>query len=211
MRCRIVCLGALILLWGCVAAGSKKEPDPEPLTLFTLEVNGLSHAIEPDELVRLPPQKGELHLRLRVKPYRVFEVDGLKFRFPRSWFLQGGAGEWWCFSRKDFQLTVEIRRGQPDTKGAIEGWVGFYKLGQGEPTVVQGERPLRLGGQEIQGTTIFHQKIPPLGVTTIYALRSGGDTVLLTFWDADENRSPARSGEWREMEGWLKKTLTVVQ
>ncbi len=78
--------------------------------------------------------------------------------------------------------------------------------------IIRNDRPLRLAGHKVAGTTYVkgRSRLPPR-VRTYYTLRTGPDTVVFTFSEVrDQFRSDKPSTEWKEMERWLQESLKVL-
>ncbi len=205
---RIALAAGLCLLLAGIVVGSEKEEE-EPPFLFTLEVNGLDYRIQPGELITLPPQKGELRIRLRVEPFRVLKARGVDFKFPRNWSAHR-EGKVWFVQHRGFVLEV-VTFLDSDADDLAESWAKHWEemskmLRVTKWRVVRSDRPLSLGGAKVKGVTVTSDTGR---VRTAYFLGSGRDTVRLLL-KGDRRRGDELCEEWREMERWLEKTLKVV-
>ena len=217
---RWVAIAAGVLLVASLVGSEEQPAEEESPLIYTLEVNGQPYLIESGKLVTLPAQKGPLKVRLKVEPYRVFRAPGVEFRFPRRWQLEdrrrrGGMLESWNLKMCKFRLNVSIWRGIPDAPNVIERIIELKRSlttkNERRPSkVIRNDRPLRLAGHKVAGTT-YHIGDDLGPVRTHYGLRTGPDTVLFTFTELREDGLDGEpSAEWKEMERWLQESLKVL-
>ncbi len=224
---RWIAVAAGVLLVASVLARSEEQAaEEESPLIYTLEVNGDPHPIEVGKLLTLPAQEGPLKVLLKVAPYRVFRAPGefiipaAQFRFPRGWHLERrDKRESWTLELSRFELEVWMGRGKRDAASVIEraielmrGLVDKEYEDSSKVKVIRNDRPLRLAGHKVAGTTYYKDRDHRFGfVGTYYALRTGADTVLFGFSELRERGLDSEpSAEWKEMERWLQESLKVL-
>ncbi len=222
---RWIAVAAGVLLVASLVGSEEQAAEDESPFIYTLEVNGQPHPIKPGKLLTLPAQEGLIKVRLKVAPYRVFRAPGefiipaAQFRFPRGWHLERDCKtKFWSLQMRGFQLFVSMERGQRDAAKSIEGTIELKRSLRTRDErinskVIRNDRPLRLAGHNVAGTTYYEDLEPSIigTVSTYYALRSGPDTVLFIFSELREGDLPGEpSAEWKEMERWLQESLKVL-
>ena len=211
---RWIAIAAGVLLVASLVGSEEQAAQEESPLIYTLEVNGQPYLIESGKLVTLPAQKGPLKVRLKVEPYRVFRAPGVEFRFLRGWHLdRRGKEDWHLFGMRRCHLYVSMFRGERDAAKVIEREIALVPRFPPEDRrfgkVIRDDRPLRLAGNKVAGTTYVPADNPVVTVHTYYAVCTGPDTVLFTFWEL--RRLPGEpSKEWKEMERWLQESLKVL-
>ncbi len=209
MRWIAVAAGVLLVA-SLVGSEEQAAEEEEPPFLFTLEVNGVDYRIEPGELITLPPQKGELRIRLRAEPFRVLKASGVEFRFPRSWSARREK-EAWVVQRGGFRVEIERNR-----YSDADEWAECFAKSMEEISaemktmkwrVVRNDRPLRLAGNEVKGVTVIAGRVRV--VRTAYFVNSGRNSVRLLLSESRE-REDEPSETWKEMERWLQESLKVL-
>ncbi len=227
---RWIAVAAGVLLVAGVLAGSEEQAaEEESPLIYTLEVNGTPCPIEPGKLLTLPAQKGPVKVLLKVAPYRVFRVPGAEFQFPRGWHVERrskvtvgwetpkGHPPSWILGMRRFNLHVSMRRGERAAAHVIGRMIELQRSvttkAKRVTKVIRNDRPLRLAGHNVAGTTYYEDLEPSIigTVSTYYALRTGPDTVLFIFSELREGDLPGEpSTEWKEMERWLQESLKVA-
>ncbi len=222
---RWIAVAAGVLLVASVLAGSEEQAaEEESPFVYTLEVNGKPHPIKPGKLLTLAVHEGLIKVRLKVEPYRVFRTTGMEFRFPRGFQLErkerrsGKKWENWSLRMRGFRLGVLMRRGERDAANVVDRRIELMRrvvkgiVGSKEERVrvkvIRNDRPLRLAGHKVAGTTYDDGGF----VRTYYALRTGPDTVQFTFFEVRRDSVPGSepSTTWKEMERWLEESLKVL-
>ncbi len=89
---RWIAIAAGVLLVASLVGSEEQAAEEESPLIFTLEVNGEPHPIEPGKLLTLPAQEGLIKVRLKVAPYRVFRAPGVEFLCLVDPQFQAGAG-----------------------------------------------------------------------------------------------------------------------
>ncbi len=227
---RWIAIAAGVLLVAGLVGSEEQAAEEESPFIYTLEVNGQTHPIKPGKLLTLPAQEGPVKVLLKVEPHRVFRAPGVEFLFPRGLQLErkerrsGKKWENWSLRMRGFRLGVLMLRGERDAANVVDRRIELLRrvvkgvVGANEERirakVIRKDRPLRLAGNMVAGTTYYDGQDNRGGyVRTYYAVRTGPDTVLFTFTEMRERGLPLPSepsGEWKEMERWLQESLKVL-
>ncbi|MHC4819103.1 MAG: hypothetical protein ACYTF8_13725, partial [Planctomycetota bacterium] len=87
---RTINLGAWacgFVLFTCARAGPGTE-DKEPPQLFLLEVGGRNLPVQLGRPFDVEVDGKTVTMKLHVRPYRVFEAAGVRFRYPRHFTFE---------------------------------------------------------------------------------------------------------------------------
>ncbi len=226
---RWIAIAAGVLLVASLVGSEEKAAEEESPFIYTLEVNGQPHPIELGKLLTLPAQEGPVKVLLKVAPYRVFRVPGAEFQFPRGWHVErrskvtvgAETPKWrppsWILGMRRFNLDVSTLRGVRAAAHVIGRMIELQRSvttkAKRVTKVIRNDRPLRLAGHNVAGTTYYEDLEPSVigTVSTYYALRTGPDTVLFIFSELREGDLPGEpSTEWKEMERLLQESLKVL-
>ncbi len=136
--------------------------------------------------------------------------------------MSGCREESWTLKMRRFRLNVWMRRGERDAANVIDRRIELLRrvvkgvVGANEERirakVIRKDRPLRLAGNMVAGTTYDDGQGNRGGyVKTYYALRTGPDTVVFTFTETRQRGLAGKpSTQWKEMERWLRESLKVL-
>lgn len=194
------------------AAWSPVDENTEPPSLYTITLGDTDVPVLLDRPVDVEVNGAKTRLLLRVKPYRVLDLDGVRFRYPRAMQFKvqtiTSSFKMWTLSGND--AVVIVQRGtDADVDEARETVIEEMVARWGTNLQSRDDASMTLAGRKATGErlriTIADQTIEQ----SVYALDVGSAAFVLILQDSlDDQGKPSEDA--RRTFGMLRDSFAIT-
>lgn len=184
-------LGAIACATAAISAADGRNAaavtPKEPRLQFQLQVEGKSVPVRLDQPFEVEIGGKKTKMTLTVKPYRVFDAAGVRFRYPRHHTFEvtpDAPPQWWLNGSDNTIMLMSLDKPNAATKTMADFMDGFLNnLPPGAKTTEPSKATIRLQESLIQGNRIVLRVAGTNLRQDAFALAHRGGTYLLVFQD----------------------------
>jgi hypothetical protein len=187
----------VILISTSSLSSAQTDESREPPLEFSVNVGGKAITITEGETRKLAGTFADPDVSIEIKPYRVFQMQGIKFEYPRSLVFDANLDnpsvfKRWSLSGNDVTITVMSTKEKVSPMDYAKSMMKSF--GRDKSEVKDTNATIRLGSLTLHGTTIQHEIQNLLQQVEIFQIASNDDVtkfiIFQDFVDSDGNRSP---------------------
>jgi len=159
----------------------------EPQQVFVLAGNGKECELRIGEPVVLPKEFENQKVTLRVRPTRLFDYQGLRFRYPQnfSWYYEASeaGGEFVTLSGRTSVLQLSFYRDRATPASLVESTARAIAAKLGPKSVVRTCVLIGNANRVIEGKRVEIEVSGQLSTQQVFAIRLGDLAVTLVVQD----------------------------
>lgn len=197
---------------GCLVVGAAwADEGAEPPLTYRVKVGDQSVTVKDGEVGQLDGSFANPRIVVEALPQRVFAMQGIRFRYPKSFTFDADLGDAaaksWTLSGNDFKIMVFVLRGQLSAVDYAQSMI--EQFGAKNAKRVDANATLTVGQEKLTGQSLHVELVGQRLVMDMFRLPSSGEiTKLLVFQDNLDEKGQ-RSKEGAETLAEIKATLAV--
>jgi hypothetical protein len=203
-RALVVILGGLLLPFSLAAAAPPADETREPPLRFRVQIGAASVTLAEGEPGALRGQFVDPVVSVTPEPFRVFELAGISFRYPRAFTFEADVEDpslkSWTLSGNDLRIMCFALLEAVSPEAFARNLTSHF--GPGAARVREPRAVLRLGKETLDGVVVDVVVAKHRMTMSVYGIPGPGHRILVLQDSPDESGRPSReaAGAVKELE-----------